>query len=108
MGEEWSLVLFTLLAQTSIGIVISSQLVPIGDNKTAKTALLFAVGIMAASLAVSLTHLGDPLGAYRTLANIGSSWLSREILFAGSYFGAALLLCLTVAKGGRRNANEHS
>ncbi len=100
MGEEWSLVLFTLLAQTSIGIVVTSQLVPIGDTKTAKTALLYAVGIMAASLVVSLTHLGDPLGAYRTLSNIGSSWLSREILFAGSYFGTAVLLYLTVAKGG--------
>lgn len=100
MGEEWSLVLFTLLAQTSIGMMIVSQLSPAVDNRTAKVAIQWAIGIMAISLLVSLTHLGDPFGAYRALFNVGSSWLSREILFASGYFGATVLLYLSVAKGG--------
>lgn len=100
MGEEWSLVIFTLLAQTSIGMVIVSQLSPAVEHKTAKAALQWAGGIMALSLLVSLTHLGDPLGAYRALANISSSWLSREILFASIYFGLTVVLYQSVAKGG--------
>lgn len=101
MGEEWSLVLFTLLAQTSVGMVVASQFSPAVENKNAKTVLQWAIGIMAASLLVSLTHLGDPLGAYRALFNVGSSWLSREVFLASGYFGLSLLLYLSVAKGGK-------
>jgi len=30
----------------------------------------------------SLFHLGSPLNAYRAVANLGTSWLSREVLFS--------------------------
>lgn len=101
MGEEWSLVLFTLLAQTSVGMIVVSQFTPEVDNKTGQIVLRWAVGAMAASLLVSLTHLGDPFGAYRTLVHVGSSWLSREIWCASGFFGLALLLYRTVSKGGK-------
>ncbi len=38
--------------------------------------------LMAGALALSLLHLGTPLNALRTLANLDESWLSREILAA--------------------------
>jgi anaerobic dimethyl sulfoxide reductase subunit C (anchor subunit) len=44
---------------------------------------LLVIGLlMIASLAISLYHLGSPSNAWRALANLSSSWLSREILFA--------------------------
>ncbi|MEW8958778.1 MAG: DmsC/YnfH family molybdoenzyme membrane anchor subunit, partial [Moorella sp. (in: firmicutes)] len=45
------------------------------------------VGIlMAASMLISLGHLGSPLGAPRAILNLKSSWLSREIFFAAWFF----------------------
>ncbi|MEW8959768.1 MAG: DmsC/YnfH family molybdoenzyme membrane anchor subunit, partial [Moorella sp. (in: firmicutes)] len=45
------------------------------------------VGIlMAASMLISLGHLGSPLGAPRAILNLKSSWLSREIFFAAGFF----------------------
>jgi DMSO reductase anchor subunit len=37
---------------------------------------------MGAALLISLLHLGTPAAAWRSLANLRSSWLSREILCA--------------------------
>jgi anaerobic dimethyl sulfoxide reductase subunit C (anchor subunit) len=44
--------------------------------------LVIIMAIMLLSLLVSLTHLGTPSIAYQAALNFGSSWLSREILFA--------------------------
>ena len=41
----------------------------------------------------SLEHLSDPTVSFYTITNVGTSWLSREILFVG-LFGAGLLLWL--------------
>lgn len=101
MGEEWSLVLFTLLAQTSVGIVAVSQFTPELENRTGLLVLRWAVGTMAVSLLISLTHLGDPLGAYRALYHVGASWLSREIWCASGFFGLTLLLYWRVQKGAK-------
>jgi anaerobic dimethyl sulfoxide reductase subunit C (anchor subunit) len=38
-------------------------------------------------LFASLLHLGTPRNAWRSLANLRSSWLSREILFALAFAG---------------------
>lgn len=101
MGDEWSLVLFTLLAQTSVGMIAVSQFTPEVETRTGLLVLRWAIGIMAASLLVSLTHLGDPFGAYRALYHVGSSWLSREIWCASGFFGLSLLLYWQVHKGAR-------
>lgn len=42
--------------------------------------------VIMVALILSLFHLGTPLGAYRSIGNIGSSWLSREILFSCLFF----------------------
>ncbi|MBN2550633.1 MAG: dimethyl sulfoxide reductase anchor subunit [Anaerolineales bacterium] len=49
--------------------------------------LITAVGVIA-----SLFHLGTPVEAWRSLANLRTSWLSREILFT-MLFGAAGVIC---------------
>lgn len=43
--------------------------------------------LMAVALAVSLLHLGTPLNAVHTLANLDHSWLSREIMLALLFLG---------------------
>lgn len=86
---ERPLVAFTLLAQTAAGaFVILGALDLWAGGPTGPAAAcaltdgaLLAIGpLMGAALLVSLLHLGTPAAAWRALANLRSSWLSREIL----------------------------
>lgn len=88
--KERSLVVFTLLVQLTIGAFWTLGILHIwiSAHSNADTALrltntgfLAIIPIMAAALLVSLLHLGTPLNAWRAVANAGSSWLSREIVF---------------------------
>lgn len=93
-AEEWPLMMFTLFSQLAIGsfilLVLVRSLLAKNDAPSAKRLTNFgflAVGpIMALALIFSLFHLGTPMGAYRSILNLGSSWLSREILTAGVFF----------------------
>lgn len=94
-AEEWPLLLFTLLTQLAVGlylffVIVRSFNEKLGNNAGLKLTKLgmFVIGpITAVALLLSVFHLGDPLGAYRAILNVDSSWLSREILFTGSFFG---------------------
>lgn len=90
-AEEWALMMFTLLSQLAIGtfIILTAVQTMLAQKAGEKTALeltrfgFLAVGpVMALALIFSLFHLGSPAIAFRAISNLGSSWLSREILFA--------------------------
>jgi anaerobic dimethyl sulfoxide reductase subunit C len=50
---------------------------------------LIAIGpVLMLGMAASLLHLGNPINAYKAVTNLGSSWLSREILL-GVLFAAS-------------------
>lgn len=105
-AEEWPLMMFTLLTQLAVGsflilVLIRSLLKT--EQKEANQLLLFgvkAVGVtMGIALVFSLFHLGTPSGAYRSILNLGSSWLSREILTAGGFFVLWFVTYLQLRKG---------
>jgi anaerobic dimethyl sulfoxide reductase subunit C (anchor subunit) len=88
--REWALILFTILAQMSVGAFIGYGIAyffvkrKAGEEQADRfsdRALLAIWPVMALGLLGSLLHLGDPLNAYRAVTNVGASWLSREILF---------------------------
>lgn len=93
-AEEWPLMMFTLVSQLAIGsfifLVLIRSMLAHKDAPSAQRLTSFgflAVGpLMALALIFSLFHLGTPMGAYRSILNLGSSWLSREILTAGAFF----------------------
>jgi anaerobic dimethyl sulfoxide reductase subunit C (anchor subunit) len=102
--RDWSLVIFTTLAQASVGIslcLVFLHLFPGGDGLAieyglkAGNPLLLALVMMAVALTTSFLHLGTPLNAYKSIRNLGTSWLSREILaiqiYSLSLFGVFLL-----------------
>lgn len=89
--REWALLAFTILGQTAAGLMIVLMIVRTfiaakagGDlaDRLTKLPLFLVVPIMAVAFIASLFHLGSPLHIVRAVPNIGSSWLSREVVFA--------------------------
>ncbi len=88
---ERPLVTFTLLTQMAVGAFLTlgaldawaGGLTGQATAHALTNGALLAIGpVVGAALLASLFHLGSPRNAWRTLANLRSSWLSREILLA--------------------------
>ncbi|AGA68031.1 DMSO reductase anchor subunit [Desulfitobacterium dichloroeliminans LMG P-21439] len=114
MGQwEWPLVIFTVLGQTSVGIIFCLWLLERKQSKLATTAtteyqsfikrsVLVSGVLLAVAMIASLFHLGHPLEAYRALTHLGTSWLSREILLFIFTFGAWAYLALLSRRPGSK------
>ncbi len=87
--KEWALIIFTILAQMSVGSFLVLGVL----HHLAKRArgeewadrlsnyALVAIGpVLVLAILASLLHLGNVVNAPRAITNVGSSWLSREIL----------------------------
>jgi anaerobic dimethyl sulfoxide reductase subunit C (anchor subunit) len=88
--REWSLVFFTILGQMSVGSFLVLLLVyffvsrkyGVEEADRMNNRALYAIGpVLILSIIASVLHLGNVSNAYRSVANIGTSWLSREIFF---------------------------
>jgi len=88
--EHLPLVLFTLLAQAGIGLWLAALVLGAGPGPV-RAAGAGAVLLTGLGLGAAFLHLGRPLGAHRALANLKTSWLSRECLLLGAFLvlGAA-------------------
>jgi len=104
--QEIPLVIFTILAQMSVGAFVVNGILHVfaerknGQAKVDKLSdpALYAIGpVMVVALAISLAHLGSPLHAIYTCENFGRSWLSREIVFGVAF--AAGAIAFSVAHG---------
>lgn len=88
-GEERSevpLICFTTLSPAAVGA--GAFALPLGGGWT----LAFAVVLMVtAGMLASIAHLARPLRAPRSLAHLGGSWLSREILVVSAFWALAVL-----------------
>ncbi len=109
--HELPLVVFTLAVQLAVGsclaLLVVRRMLWAGGEAAAADGMaggadryrdgawaawshrpLLLVGVATAvGLAASLLHLGAPLNAVWALTNLGSSWLSREILAGLVFFG---------------------
>lgn len=88
--REWSLVVFTILGQMSVGSFLVFLIVYFFAARTAgreeaerlSDRALLAIGpVLILGMGASVLHLGNISNAYRAVANLGSSWISREIFF---------------------------
>lgn len=86
--NEWALVIFTVVMQMAVGSFVilggvhffAARRNGIAEADRLSDHALLAIGPVAVfALIVTLFHLGNPLNAPRAIANIGSSWLSREV-----------------------------
>lgn len=62
--------------------------------------LVSAGGLLVVAGAAAVLHLGSPRNAWRAVAGVGSSWLSREIALAGLLGVGWTALVAVVAVGG--------
>lgn len=98
-NAQYSLVLFTLFTQASVGafwVLLVSDFLKrkapdaIQDAFT-RIGTYILVPLTAVGLTFSTTHLGRPIYAWRALRHIDSSWLSREIWMFSLFFGLIAL-----------------
>jgi anaerobic dimethyl sulfoxide reductase subunit C (anchor subunit) len=92
--REWALLIFTILGQIAAGSLLVLMIVrtyavrTVGveqaDRFTAGP-LYIIVPIMGLALLSSLLHLGSPLNIAKAVPNLGTSWLSREVVIAVTF-----------------------
>lgn len=100
--HEWALLIFTVCVQTAIGGIFTLWLfqwkLRESDKETSfailKIPLIVITALSLVGLIASFAHLGTPSNAMNTIRNVGTSWMSREILVTGTFIGAA---CITTA-----------
>lgn len=98
MGE-WPLLIFTISVQAAIGGTFMLLLFKARNKQKNdleifnlfKIPLIIIAVLSLIGLAGSFSHLGAPLNALNTIRNIGSSWMSREIVVTGAFIGLAVL-----------------
>jgi formate dehydrogenase iron-sulfur subunit len=88
---HYALVFLLTFTQLSLGLLIASVLSPIASRLLPLLALAF----FATGLGASITHLGQPLRAWRVFLGLRKSWLSREAVILGAAFP---LVALTAAQ----------
>ena len=98
--HNWSLVCFTLLTQSAIGLVWISVLGRwFGHGAPADFSawpMAIALTLTVLGLSAALAHLARPRLAPNAIRNLTASWLSREIL-AVQGFGAALAVLILLS-----------
>ena len=89
--REWALLIFTILGQIAAGSLLVLMIVRTYAVRTAGVEqadrftdgpLYIIVPIMGLALLSSLFHLGSPLNIAKAVPNLGTSWLSREVVIA--------------------------
>ncbi len=88
--SELPLITFTTCVPAAEGAALCALLAGSPAGAAALAALLTTIGMIA-----SIGHLAKPLRAPRSLANLASSWLSREIIVVSLFWGLLLIWLVT-------------
>ena len=92
--REWALLIFTILGQIAAGslfvlMIVRAYAVPkVGVEQTDRLTdgpLYIILPIMGLALISSLFHLGNPVNIAKAVPNLGTSWLSREVVIAVTF-----------------------
>ncbi|API92926.1 MULTISPECIES: DmsC/YnfH family molybdoenzyme membrane anchor subunit [unclassified Virgibacillus] len=99
--NDWSLLIFTIAIQAAIGSIWMLWMFQFKHKKKTdqeifqlfKVPLIVIAALSIIGLGASFSHLGTPSNAFNTIRNIGSSWMSREILVTGMFIGIVVVAC---------------
>lgn len=102
MGEL-PMIVFTVITQMCVGMfIVLGAVQTIGSARYSAKAIdrladpaLFAIGpAMVLGLVASIFHMHDFLNVFNVFRHVGSSWLSREIVFGVVFAALGFLFCL--------------
>ena len=85
---HWPLILMLILTQAAAGTYAVAAGCGWFGLALAFPLAITGTVLLQAGLAVSVLHLGRPLGAWRFFLGLRTSWMSREILAFGMFAGA--------------------
>jgi len=99
--HDWPLIIYTLCLQSAVGIYVVSRMVAWAAAEQARRMrfLWLVGGLGVAGVVSSFLHMGYPWNAVLTMSNLGTAWLSREIVLTVS-FGLAWLVTLLLERQG--------
>lgn len=89
--REWALLIFTILAQLAVGMMLVSLIVRTYAakkfnaeqvSKLTDMPLYAVLPVMVLAMVASLFHLGKVIHIIGAVPNLGTSWMSREVVFA--------------------------
>jgi len=83
--KNWPLVGFTALSPIAIGGLTGLLAVREGPRAGIDWNALAFLGVALLALVASSLHLGRPFQAYRAMARLSTSWLSREVVLFGFF-----------------------
>lgn len=98
--REYALMIFTILAQLAVGMLLVQLLVralavkkdsPQPVSRLLDLSVYAVVPVMALALLASLFHLGKVTHVIGAVPNLGTSWMSREVVLAVVFFVLAAL-----------------
>src|SRR6516164_3297067 len=104
MKPAFSIIFFTVGSGAGLGLLALSGLYDLVSPDALPSHALWRSAILglvliAAGLASSTMHLANPKNAWRSLARVRTSWLSREAASALALFPIAGLYVVLLAKG---------
>ncbi|HSB77730.1 MAG TPA: DmsC/YnfH family molybdoenzyme membrane anchor subunit [Candidatus Methylomirabilis sp.] len=97
---SWPLAGFTALSPLTIGGLAGLLMVRGTPGDGVDGAAIALLGIALLALLASALHLGRPLRAYRSIARLSTSWLSREVILFGIFVLLLVVYALPVLPGG--------
>jgi anaerobic dimethyl sulfoxide reductase subunit C (anchor subunit) len=110
--REWALIIFTILGQLSVGTLLVLLIVraflssKLGAEKAARLTNVPMYGVvvtMGLALIASLFHLGKVTHVIGAVPNLGTSWMSREVVSSVAF---AVLVALFALLEWRKIASE--
>jgi formate dehydrogenase iron-sulfur subunit len=110
-APHWPLVVMLVLTQGGAGMFLSAAVAGLCGLGAGLRALeLAGLGLCCAGLAASVSHLGQPLKAWRAFLGWRKSWLSREIIALNLFAGLAAVAVLVkfLEPGGAGPAGDAS
>lgn len=106
MRPAFSVIAFTVLSGAGLGLLtwlcMAFLTGAVGDAQSARNALWVAAVLTTVGLLSSTLHLANPKNAWHSFRQFGSSWLSREGVFAILLYPAAILFAIDVEQNGGR------
>ena len=102
MKPALSIVFFTVSSGAGLGLLALGALADLFAPGTLSARIewrgaLLGVALVGAGLAASVLHLANPRNAWRSFARFGTSWLSREAVFAVALFPVAGIYTIILA-----------